>query len=141
MKKLLITILICSSSFYLFAQSPIGIWKTVNHETNKAESQVKIYEENGKIYGKVIKIYNIKDDANPVCKECKDYRKNQPIIGMIIISGLTQDGKEWKADKALLEPKNGEIYDCKIWLENNNTLKVRGYVGFLFGTQTWHRIK
>ena len=39
-------------------------------------------------------------------------------------------------------PENaGKIYDCEMWLEEDNMdeLKVRGYIYFLFRTQTWLR--
>jgi uncharacterized protein (DUF2147 family) len=62
---------------------------------------------------------------------------------MTIITGLEKDGEEWEAEDAILDPKTGDIYDCKVWLDedNVNILNVRGYIGFLFRTQTWHRIK
>ncbi|HCZ37305.1 MAG TPA: DUF2147 domain-containing protein, partial [Cytophagales bacterium] len=34
------------------------------------------------------------------------------------------------------DPNNGKIYRCKVWLEGNN-LKLRGYLGPFFRTQTW----
>ncbi|GIS21656.1 MAG: hypothetical protein CM15mP122_1620 [Bacteroidota bacterium] len=41
----------------------------------------------------------------------------------------------------ILDPKSGKIYDCYISLEDDNTLKVRGFLGFsLLGrTQIWKR--
>ncbi|NCU04415.1 MAG: DUF2147 domain-containing protein, partial [Chitinophagaceae bacterium] len=38
-------------------------------------------------------------------------------------------------------PKNGKTYSCKMALDGNNTLKVRGYIGVsLIGrTDTWTR--
>ena len=33
---------------------------------------------------------------------------------------------------------NGKTYKCTIWLEGNN-LKVRGYLGIFYETQTWKR--
>ena len=36
--------------------------------------------------------------------------------------------------------ENGKEYKCKIWVENG-LLKVRGYVMFLYRTQTWFRPK
>ncbi|MFK7923326.1 MAG: DUF2147 domain-containing protein, partial [Bacteroidia bacterium] len=40
-----------------FAQSPVGKWKTIDDETNKPKSIVEIYEKDGKLYGKVIKLF------------------------------------------------------------------------------------
>ena len=122
------------------AQSIIGVWKTYDDESGVLKSEVKIYEKNGKIYGKIIELHNIEVDTDsPICIKCEDYRKDQPVRGMIIITGLKKDGDEWYADDAILDPKNGEIYDCKIWLINKDKLAVRGYIGWFFRTQYWVR--
>ncbi|MBN2746653.1 MAG: DUF2147 domain-containing protein, partial [Bacteroidales bacterium] len=117
-----------------------GQWKTIDDETGKPKSVVQIYKKSdGKLYGKIIKLYRSpNEDQNPSCNECTDYRKGKKIIGMEIITGLKKDGDEWYADDAILDPANGKIYDCKIWLdsENPNKLYVRGYISFLYRTQT-----
>ena len=56
------------------------------------------------------------------------------------MNNLEKDDDEW-GDGEILDPNNGKIYDCKIWLEGNDILKVRGYVGFFYRTQTWKRKK
>lgn len=43
--------------------------------------------------------------------------------------------KVWE-DGTICDPKNGKIYDCKLWVENGK-LQVRGYIAFLYRTQTW----
>ena len=45
------------------------------------------------------------------------------------------DDDEWD-DGEILDPENGKVYDCKIWVEDGK-LQVRGYVAFFFRTQTW----
>ena len=128
------------------AQSPIGVWKTIDDETGKAKSHVEIYERNGKLYGKIIKLLNrgANDDPDPVCDQCPtdDARYNQKIIGMEILKDMEKDGDEWE-DGQILDPKKGKVYDCKIWLDEDNPdkLKLRGYVAFFYRTQTWHRVK
>ena len=56
MKLLFSTILICFS-FIVFGQSPLGVWKSIDDETKEEKSNVTIYEENGKLHGKITKIY------------------------------------------------------------------------------------
>jgi uncharacterized protein (DUF2147 family) len=131
-------------AFFLFTiygntQSIIGKWKTIDDETGKAKSIVKIYKKGDKYFGKVVDILNPTKKKNK-CNKCTDSRKNQPILGMEIIKGLEQDDKEFE-DGTILDPNNGKIYDCKIWLENKNTLNVRGYILFFFRTQTWTRVE
>ena len=121
------------------AQDITGKWKTIDDETGKEKSVVEIYKKGAKYFGKVISIVNPKKrDKN--CEKCTDYRKEKPVLGMEIIKNLEQDDDEFE-NGTILDPENGKIYDCKIWLENDNTLNVRGYVGFFYRTQEWIRVK
>lgn len=120
------------------AQSILGKWKTIDDETGKPKSIVNIYEEDGKIYGQIEKLFRGPDeDPDPVCDECTDHRKGKKVIGMVIITDMEEDDDEWSGGE-ILDPKNGKVYRCKLWLEDGD-LKVRGYVAFLFRTQTWKR--
>ncbi len=113
-----------------------GKWKTIDDETGKAKSVVEITERDGKAYGTIVKLFRSADrDQDPVCEECTDHRAGKKIIGMEIITGMEPDGDEWE-DGEILDPENGKTYDCKIWVENGK-LQVRGYVAFLYRTQTW----
>ena len=129
-----------SFAFNSNAQSAIGTWKTVDDEDGTVKSHVSIYEEDGKLYGKVLKLIN---PERTICTECKGDKKDKPIEGMQIMWGLKQNNpKEWKGGK-IMDPKNGKEYKCKIELEDSNTLKVRGFIGFsLLGrTQKWYRLE
>jgi uncharacterized protein (DUF2147 family) len=123
------------------SQSVIGKWKTVDDETGKPKSVVEIYEKSGKIYGKIIEIFEA-DKRNRVCEECTGEDRNKPILGMTIIKGLRKEGSEYGSGQ-ILDPKNGKLYKCIITLEGNDKLKLRGYIGVsLFGrTQYWSRVK
>ena len=83
-----------------------------------------------------------KGKEDKICDLCKGDNKNKPVKGMIIIDGLSKDDDEWNNAK-ILDPKTGKEYKCYITLENNNKLKVRGYIGFaLIGrTQYWTRFQ
>ena len=139
MKSLLTSVFLCLSFFFTSAQSPVGKWDTYDDETNEKKSVIEIYKVGDKLYGKIIKIHdNTKADAK--CTTCTDDKKDKAILGMIIMENLEKDDDEWD-DGEILDPNNGKIYDCKIWLEGNDILKVRGYVGFFYRTQTWKRVK
>lgn len=128
---------------YVLAQggnSITGKWKTIDDESGEAKSVVKIYEKEGKYYGKIVKLFRAPgEDPDPVCEDCPedDPRYKEKIIGMEIIKDLKKEGDEY-IEGTVLKPDEGRIYKCKLWLENNN-LKVRGYWGFLYRTQTWVR--
>lgn len=139
---IILAIIILSLSFnFVSAQSEAGVWKTVDDNTGKDKSHVEIYFKNGRMYGKIVKLIDKSGGENPLCTECKGLRKNKPILGMEIVDGLSKRKSDWYLDKGILDPENGKWYDCKIWLENNNTLKVRGYIGVFYRTQTWYRVK
>jgi uncharacterized protein (DUF2147 family) len=119
----------------------VGTWKTVDDETGKARSYVKIWKKDGKYYGKIIKLLNrtADEDEDPVCTVCPGDRKNKKVIGMTIIRGMEKKSKHYGAGR-ILDPKKGKEYDCTIWLKDANTLKVRGWWGMVYRTQTWSRI-
>ncbi len=125
----------------MYAQSPIGVWKTIDDETGKAKSHVEIFEKDGKLYGKVVKILTAGKE-NAKCTECKGALKDKPINGMQILKGLKKDGKEWNGG-TIIDPNSGKEYKAKMTLNGSNKLDVRGYVGIsLVGrTQTWERVK
>jgi len=137
MKKLFLLFAVSLSFVVIsYAQNSVeGRWKTIDDETGKMKSIVELSINNGKLYGKIVEL-KPDSDPNKVCTECKDYRKGKKILGMEIISGLTKDGDVWEGDDGILDPENGKLYDCKVWVENG-TLQVRGNIGFIFRTQTW----
>lgn len=120
---------------------PTGIWKNIDDEDGKVKSHIEIYWEDGVLKAKVDKLL---DNATlTVCNKCKGDKKGKPLVGMEIMWGLTPDGdNEWSGGK-IMDPKKGKEYKCKIELENEDKLKVRGYVGIpTFGrTQYWYRLK
>lgn len=123
------------------ADSPVGLWKTIDDKTNKPRSLVRIVEENGEYKGIVEKGLRADDNPERVCEKCDAPRKNQKIQGMTFMWGLKKDGNEFKGGE-ILDPENGKIYRCKMKLiDSGKKLDVRGYIGIaLIGrTQTWWR--
>lgn len=139
--KALITCLALLMATISFAQSPIGKWKTIDDETGREKSVVEIFEKDGKLYGKVIELFRLPtEDQDPSCDDCEDDRKGQKVMGMEIIRDMVQDDDEWE-DGTICDPKDGKVYDCKLWVDEDdpNKLQVRGYILFFFRTQTWIR--
>lgn len=139
MKKILFALLFTTVSLSMSAQTIFGKWENRDEETNKVDSVIEVYEKDGKAYAKIVEITD-KNRQEAVCDKCSGNRKNNPILGMNILTGLSKDGDEWSGGK-ILDPKNGKEYKCYIKLDGKNKLKIRGYVGFsAFGrTAYWHR--
>ena len=139
--SLLATMLLTSAAWAQTA-SPVGLWKTIDDETGKPKALVRITEENGALQGKIEKLYRgPNEDQNPACTACTDSRKNQPLVGLTIVSGLKKDGNEYTGGE-ILDPSKGKTYKSKATLKDNGSkLEVRGYIGApMFGrSQTWVR--
>ncbi|WP_027391114.1 DUF2147 domain-containing protein [Aquimarina latercula] len=135
-KVLIITLLLLTG--LVNAQNEIvGKWKTIDDNTGEPRSIVEIYKKGNKLFGRIDRILK-ESDRKQLCKECEGDDYNQPIEGMVIIKDLQKDGDEYE-DGTIMDPENGKVYRCKIWIEENdpNTLNVRGYIAFLFRTQKW----
>ncbi len=133
--SMLIVMLFSISSY---SQTIVGKWKTIDDETGEAKSIVQIWKaKDGLYYGKIMKLFD-KTKQNSVCDKCEtsDSRYNKKVLGMKIITKMKKtDDNEWTEGK-ILDPNNGKVYKCKLFKEGNN-LMVRGYIAFLYRTQTW----
>ncbi|HMP99158.1 MAG TPA: DUF2147 domain-containing protein [Cyclobacteriaceae bacterium] len=139
-KNILLLLLMFGFLAIANAQSITGKWKTIDDETGDPKSIVEIYEQSGKIYGKIVQLYRKPgEDPDPICDKCpkEDERFGKKVIGMEIIRDMKKSGSEYSGG-TVLKPDEGKIYRCKIWLEDDK-LMVRGYWGFLYRTQTWLR--
>ncbi|OSY87670.1 signal peptide protein [Tenacibaculum holothuriorum] len=141
MKKTIVTLMLLTTTVVMNAQTIFGKWENRDEDTGKVDSVIEVYEKDGKAYAKIVEISN-KDRQNAVCDKCTDDRKDQKILGMDILTGLSKDDDEWSGGE-ILDPKKGKIYSCFIKLKGKDKLKVRGYIGAaLFGrTVYWHRKK
>ena len=127
--------------------TPAGTWKQVDDATGKPTSIIQITETDGKLQGKVLQVMNetpddiARDGSPPKCTQCNGTNKDQPIVGMTIMWGVSKDGDQWDGGK-ILDPKTGKIYKVKLTLSDaGQKLDVHGYIGFaLLGrSQVWER--
>lgn len=123
------------------AQTPVGLWKTIDDETGKLKSIVEITEtEEGYLEGTVVEVLHSVMGPNPVCKKCPGEFKDKPVKGLTIMWDVPAEANDgtWGSGQ-ILDPKKGKIYKVKLSLEEDGRLKVRGFIGFsLLGrTQHW----
>lgn len=146
MHRLLIGVIAATllHSLTAFAQdiSPVGLWKNIDDQTGKPKALIRITEGQGEFKGKIEKLFlDGVGEQNPKCDKCEGTQKNQPIIGMTILSGMKQQGKEYSGGR-ILDPNNGKTYKSKMSLvDGGKKLSVRGYIGvpILGRTQIWVR--
>jgi uncharacterized protein (DUF2147 family) len=122
--------------------SPVGLWKNIDDVSGKPKALIRITESNGTLQGQIEKLFRAPtEDQNPKCEKCEGARKDQPVIGLVIMNGLKKDGDEYNGGE-ILDPDNGKVYRSKIHLtDGGKKLSVRGYIGvpMLGRSQTWVR--
>jgi len=126
-----------SSGIVLAADPPVGTWKTVDDKTGKVKSEVQIYEEGGKLFGKITSLSDPLDKQGKprICTECKGADKDKPIVGLVILKDLSLSKDRYKGG-TILDPEDGKVYKAEVWIEDGK-LKVRGYISLFYKTQTW----
>jgi uncharacterized protein (DUF2147 family) len=123
--------------------TPVGLWKTIDDDTQQAKSLVRIVDQGGSLSGRVEKLLDpAKQDAK--CDKCTDERKDQPIAGMTILSDVKHSADDvalWEGGK-ILDPNNGKTYRVRLKpLDGGQSLEVRGYIGPFYRNQTWIRVE
>jgi len=140
MRYFILSILCFGLALSLNAQDILGQWKTIDDKTGIEKSIVEIYKKNGKIYGKIIEIFNDSQRYLP-CQFCDGDDNNKPILGLIIIKDMEEKGDIYKGG-TITNPEDGNVYTCRLKLDedNPNRLQVRGYIAFFYRTQYWVRV-
>jgi len=122
------------------ADAIVGKWLTEDKD-----AIVQIFKSKGKYYGRLFWIKDpLDEDGKPkLDKENPDPElRSRPLKGLIFLHGFVydEDDNEWE-DGKIYDPKTGNTYSSYMELDGNNTLNLRGYIGFsVFGrTSVWTR--
>jgi uncharacterized protein (DUF2147 family) len=123
-----------------------GYWKSLDKDTGKPQSIFELYEEQGKLNGKIVKVFpKLGEKYDPICRECPGAQKNQPKIGLVFFHSFVRSKdkpRKW-IDGKLLNPENGKTYGAEVELSpDGSQLSVYGYIRILFkigGTNVWVR--
>lgn len=129
MKKnimMLVAMLMSATAALAQVDKIVGEWKTVDDETGKTLSVVKIYKQNNLYYGKIIKLFAA--DAN---------KKN---LGLVVVKDMKEKKGELTGGK-IYDPKSGNTYHASIkYNSKKNCLVLRGSIdkyGLIGRSQTW----
>jgi len=155
MKKIIALMIGISVTAVCFAQSdPVeGYWISVDDKTNKITAGWLIYQENGKLCGKILSLAD--KPKGTIASKAKDTYKDFPVSGKINqmevagtpwIFGLTKkDTGDWRGGK-IIDPADGNIYNCRITFYKadgkkyaNDTLEMRAEIGFIGVSQFWRK--
>lgn len=123
------------------ADKIIGLWEV---GSGKARIKITKYGDN-KFGGKIVWLRE-PNDENGVKKVDKnnpdESKRSAGLLGLNNLLGFSYKEKGEYSGGTIYDPENGSTYNCLITLEDDNTLKVRGYIGVqVFGrTDSWKRI-
>jgi uncharacterized protein (DUF2147 family) len=124
--------------------TPVGLWKSIDDETKKEKSLIRITEAGGVFTGKLEKLLDPTAKPDAVCDKCSDERKDKPVVGMTLIKGVKQnadDKAKWDGGE-ILDPNNGKTYKVRLTpIDGGKTLEVRGFIGPFYRNQTWTRVE
>lgn len=134
--------LAAAASAAMAQATPQGLWRTIDDETGKEKSLVRIVDNGGVLGGRIEKLLDpAKQDAK--CDKCSDARKGQPVLGMSIIENVRKNADEpyWDGG-TILDPNNGKSYRVRLTpKDGGKTLDVRGFIGPFYRNQTWQRVE
>ena len=121
------------------AETPLGLW-------DADESHIEIYHCGELLCGRVAALDEPLDkDGNPKLdvNNHDPALRTRPILGMDLIADFSRKSDRQWVNGRIYDPRDGKTYKCKMTLQKDGTLKVRGYVGVsLFGkTVVWTRIE
>lgn len=141
MKFFMLCIFLFSGQVFSNEISPAGLWKSYDDQ-GKPTGFIRVTEDAGILIGRIERGLPEEKQAQ-FCSACKDERKNQPLLGMVIIKGVKAKGDYFEGDE-ILDPFTGNTYRVKLKLKDQgNKMEVRGFIGVsLFGrTQIWERVE
>jgi uncharacterized protein (DUF2147 family) len=131
------------SSIAFAQETPVGVWHSIDDKTGEPKAEIRITDNGGVLSGRIEKL--LRKGANPdeKCVECRDERKDKPMVGLEIIRGARKapDKPVWE-DGKILDPENGREYTLRLTpVDGGKKLDVRGSFGPFGRTQTWVRVQ
>ena len=143
------------STAVCFAADPVeGFWISLDDKTGLQTAGWEIYVQNNVLYGKILSIYGM--PQNQIAVKCKESYKgfpvsgkvNQlPVVGQPWIFGLKTDKTGYWSGGNVIDPNDGNMYQCKITFHKADgskykidTLEMRGEVFLGIGrSQFWQK--
>lgn len=121
------------------AETPIGVWES-------GKSHIEIYDCGQLLCGRIVALdepLDAKGNAKTDMNNPDPALSTRPIMGMDLIAGFSRKTDKRWVGGTIYDPRDGKTYKCRMTLQDDGTLEVRGYVGLpLLGkTVVWTRIE
>jgi uncharacterized protein (DUF2147 family) len=124
---LLINVLLISGPHVFAQKDPVErLWYN-----DEKTAKIEIFKAaDGKFYGKIVWLKEPLREGKPKVDihNPDASKRNDPIIGLMILKGFKKDGATEYHDGTVYDPKNGKTYSCKMYYKGDK-LEVRGYYG------------
>jgi len=123
------------------ANKIIGVW-----QTGSGKGRIQITAYNDKFGGKLVWLrepFDEKGNPKTDIKNPDESKRKNPKLGLNNLLGFTYEGNGKYENGTIYDPENGKTYNCVMSLENDSTLKIKGYVGItmIARTDVWKRVK
>ena len=126
------------------ARSYLGDWTTYSDETGEAQAVVRIFEADGVVVGRIVRVLPSEEYPEPsfICDDCEGTYAGADLRTVPLIRNM-----EWKGDEfaggRILDPTTDKSYKATMKLDGPDQLRVRGYIGIraLGRTQVWRRTR
>jgi uncharacterized protein (DUF2147 family) len=130
-------LLLASSSS---AATPVGLWYAEG-----GSAQVAIEPCGETLCGRVVWLRSPLDEDGCELRDRHNPEpglRDRPVVGLEVLRGLSPRSDGTWSDGRIYDPGSGSTYTCVARLENENRLRLRGYLGIpLIGrTTTWIRV-
>ncbi|MCY4221775.1 MAG: DUF2147 domain-containing protein [Thiotrichales bacterium] len=121
------------------AETPLGLW-------DAGESHIEIYHCGALLCGRIAALDEpLDEDGKPKVDENNPdpALATRPILGMDLIADFSRKSDRRWVNGRIYDPRDGKAYKCKMTLQKDGTLKVRGYIGvsLLGKTVVWTRVE
>lgn len=136
---ILVFIFVSISTFAQNADAIVGKWLNKDKEAH-----IQISKKGNKYFGKLVWLKNPNDDSGKPKKDINNPKtdlKDRQLLGLEILQNFEYGSGVWEGG-TIYDPKSGKTYSCKMTLESENKLNVRGFIGvsLLGRTDTWTRV-
>ena len=146
--------LIFAGSLCFAADPAEGFWISVDEKTNQDTAGWQIWQDGGKLSGKILSVADKPQDEKATGGKGKSYdnfMKGADIatlttVGTTWIWDLTQQGEGKWANGYIIDPGDGKRYKCRITFHKadgkkykTDTLEMRGEVGPFGRSQYWKK--
>jgi len=154
MKKTTFFLIAFTAATLCFADPVEGFWLSVDEKTEQVTAGWQIYQEGGKLYGKILSVAT--EPRGVIADRCRESYRNFPIAGKVNtmpvagtpwIYGLSRQREGVWTGGNVVNPEDGAIYSCRITFHPadgrryaTDTLEMRGEIGLGIGrSQFWRK--